>query len=318
MGRLFSGLCQQGCWTCLDEFNRIGVEVLSVVAQQLLQVRNALLEGKTTFSFEKDEITLKPEFGCHVTMNPGYAGRTELPDNLKVLFRPVAMMIPNYGLIAEIMLAAEGFVSAKRISTKMVQLYKLSSEQLSQQKHYDFGLRAVKSVLVMAGSLKRQNPDMIEDAVLIRAMKDANVPKFLKEDLPLFFAIISDLFPGIEIKENDYGKLKVTIEKMIDERQLVKQPNFVLKVIQLFETFNVRFGVMLVGHTGSAKTACYEVLEDTMIHLRENNDPDPVYQLVKKIILNPKAISMNEMYGYVNSSQEWFDGLASKVMRLAA
>jgi len=128
MGRLFSGLCQQGCWTCLDEFNRILVEVLSVVAQQLLQVRNALLDNKTMFNFEKDEIPLKPEFGCHVTMNPGYAGRTELPDNLKVLFRPVAMMIPNYGLIAEIMLFAEGFGHAKRISTKMVQLYKLSSE----------------------------------------------------------------------------------------------------------------------------------------------------------------------------------------------
>jgi dynein heavy chain len=84
------------------------------------------------FSFEEDEIPLKSEFGCHVTMNPGYAGRTELPDNLKVLFRPVAMMIPNYGLIAEIMLFAEGFGEAKRISTKMVQLYKLSSEQLSQ------------------------------------------------------------------------------------------------------------------------------------------------------------------------------------------
>jgi len=274
MGRLFSGLCQQGCWTCLDEFNRILVEVLSVVAQQLLQVRNALLENKTRFNFEKDEIDLRPEFGCHVTMNPGYAGRTELPDNLKVLFRPVAMMIPNYGLIAEIMLFAEGFGSAKRISTKMVQLYKLSSEQLSQQKHYDFGLRAVKSVLVMAGTLKRANPDMIEDAVLIRAMKDANVPKFLKQDLPLFFAIIQDLFPGIEIKENDYGKLKVTIEKMIDDKQLIKNPTFVLKVIQLFETFNVRFGVMLVGTTGSAKTTSYEILEDTMNYLRENNYHD--------------------------------------------
>lgn len=270
------------------------------------------------FNFEKDEIPLKPEFGCHVTMNPGYAGRTELPDNLKVLFRPVAMMIPNYGLIAEIMLFAEGFGEAKRISTKMVQLYKLSSEQLSQQKHYDFGLRAVKSVLVMAGTLKRSNPDMIEDAVLIRAMKDANVPKFLKADLPLFGAIISDLFPGIEIKENDYGKLKITIEKMIDEKQLIKNPTFVLKTIQLFETFNVRFGVMMIGTTGSAKTTSYEILEDTMNYLREKGDPDQSFQTVKKIIMNPKAISMNEMYGYVNSSQEWFDGLASKVMRTAA
>jgi dynein heavy chain len=134
MARLFSGLCQQGAWTCLDEFNRIGVEVLSVIAQQLMQIREALLagkasdDGKSTFIFSDKTIPLKPAFGCHVTMNPGYAGRTELPDNLKVLFRPVAMMIPNYGLIAEIMLFAEGFGNGTELSKKMVQLYKLSSE----------------------------------------------------------------------------------------------------------------------------------------------------------------------------------------------
>lgn len=83
----------------------------------------------------------------------------------------------------------------------------------------------------MAGSLKRANPDLVEDAVLIRAMKDANVPKFLKEDLPLFFAIIGDLFPGIEVKENDYGILKTTLEKMAVEKKLVPQPNFILKCI---------------------------------------------------------------------------------------
>ena len=60
-------------------------------------------------------------------------------------------------------------------------------------------MRAVKSVLVMAGALKRAEQDLNEDAVLIRAMRDSNIPKFLKDDLPLFNALIQDLFPGISI-----------------------------------------------------------------------------------------------------------------------
>ena len=87
----------------------------------------------------------------------------------------------------------------------MVQMYKLCSEQLSQQDHYDFGMRAVKSVLVMAGTLKRENPDKSEDVVLIRALRDSNLPKFLVDDAILFRAILLDLFPGVEIPEHDYG-----------------------------------------------------------------------------------------------------------------
>ncbi len=109
MGRLFSGLAQQGAWSCLDEFNRIDIEVLSVIAQQLLTIRVAKLKGDQQFLFNDRIINLKPGCGVFITMNPGYAGRTELPDNLKVLFRSVSMMIPNYRLIAEIMLFAEGF-----------------------------------------------------------------------------------------------------------------------------------------------------------------------------------------------------------------
>merc|ERR550539_812430 len=112
-------------------------------------------------------------------------------------------MIPDYGMIAEIMLFAEGFSEARVLSRKMTKLYKLSSEQLSQQDHYDFGLRAVKSVLVMAGGLKRTQPMSSEDEVLIRAMIDSNAPKFLSEDLPLFYAIIQDLFPTTEIMEKE-------------------------------------------------------------------------------------------------------------------
>ena len=148
-----------------------------------------------------------------ITMNPRYAGRAELPDNLKASFRPVSTMISDYALIAEIIQLSEGFETAFDLARKMVQLYKLSSEQLSKQKHYDFGMRAVKSVLIMAGSLRRSEPNSAENIVLIRAMRCSNVPKFLEHGLPLFEGIITDLFTSVNVQFIDYGILQQKIEE---------------------------------------------------------------------------------------------------------
>ena len=88
-------------------------------------------------------------------------------------------------VICEIMLLSEGFEAARMLAKKMTVLYKLAKEQLSKQFHYDFGLRALKSVLVMAGGLKRGSPDLDEAVVMMRALRDSNMPKFVFDDVPL-------------------------------------------------------------------------------------------------------------------------------------
>ncbi|CAE7749350.1 DNAH6 [Symbiodinium sp. CCMP2592] len=318
MGRFFSGLAQAGAWACFDEFNRIQVEVLSVIAQQMLTVTQAIRQRKEVFEFLGNEIPLNRRFGVYITMNPGYAGRAELPDNLKALFRPVAMMVPDYGLIAEIILYSEGFNAAKMLARKMVNLYRLSSEQLSKQDHYDFGMRAVKSVLVMAGHLKRQNPDLEENVTLIRALRDSNAPKFLSFDLPLFSGIISDLYPDVVIPDVDYGKLKTEIENQLRLVNLQVVPSFLTKITQLLETQLVRHGVMLVGLTMTGKSTNSNILAKTLTQLKKDGSTDPAHQLTKIFFLNPKSITIEELYGSFNENTgEWKDGLVAILVREA-
>jgi dynein heavy chain len=216
-------------------------------------------------------------------MNPGYAGRTELPDNLKALFRPVTMVVPDTNIICEIMLMSEGFNEARTLAKKMNVLYKLAKEQLSKQFHYDFGLRALKSVLVMAGQLKREAADMAEELTLMRALRDMNMPKFVFEDVPLFMGLIKDLFPNMDIKRKPYDKKDRIIEIMKGLSLFSDLPKQIDKVVQLYETMLTRHTTMVVGPTGSGKSTVIEILKKV--------------ESVTIYCMNPKAITVDELYG---------------------
>ncbi|KAB1265174.1 Dynein heavy chain 2; axonemal, partial [Camelus dromedarius] len=316
MGRMYSGLAQTGAWGCFDEFNRINIEVLSVVAQQILSILSALAAGLTHFYFEGFEINLVWSCGIFITMNPGYAGRTELPDNLKSMFRPIAMVVPDSTLIAEIILFGEGFGNCKILAKKVYTLYSLAVQQLSRQDHYDFGLRALTSLLRYAGKKRRLQPDLSDEEVLLLSMRDMNIAKLTSADVPLFNAIVQDLFPSIELPVIDYGKLRETIEQEIREMGLQTTPFTLTKVIQLYETKNSRHSTMIVGCTGSGKTALWRILQSSLSSLCRAGDPN--FNIVREFPLNPKALSLGELYGeYDLNTNEWTDGILSSVMRTA-
>jgi len=186
-------------------------------------------------------------------MNPGYAGRTELPENLKALFRPCAMCVPDFELICEIMLVAEGFQDARVLARKFITLYTLCKELLSKQDHYDWGLRAIKSVLVVAGSLKRGDPGRPEEEVLMRALRDFNIPKIVTDDMPVFIGLIADLFPALDVPRKRDVEFEKVVKQATTDLKLQAEDNFVLKVVQLEELFEVRHSVFIVGKLQSKR-----------------------------------------------------------------
>ncbi|KAI9501195.1 dynein heavy chain [Coemansia spiralis] len=332
MGRIFVGLCQVGAWGVFDEFNRLDERILSAVSQQIqtiqLGLRHAYESGSTGAPTEIElldhKVRLHSDTGIFITMNPGYAGRSNLPDNLKKLFRSFAMTKPDRDLIAQVMLYSQGFRQAELLASKVVPLFNLCAEQLSQQPHYDFGLRALKSVLVSAGNLKRDRLQRVgggdhaddetsgsaqeEQSLLIQSIRETVMPKLVAQDIHLLSSLLEDVFPGVEYRPASIDRLRDAILEVCRQRNLVPGDRWMDKVVQLYQIQAIHHGLMMVGASGSGKTTAWQVLLAALERLEGVEGVS--------YVIDPKSVTKDDLYGTLDATtREWKDGLFTHLLR---
>jgi dynein heavy chain len=232
LSKIFAGLASSGAWGCFDEFNRISLDVLSVIAVMFEAMFDCQKRGDGN-SCQLGEIVaaVSKDAGFFITMNPGYAGRSALPDNLAALFRPVAMMKADFVAIAKIELMSTGFKEGEPLSVKIVSMYSMMERQLSKAHHYEFQMRSLKSVLRACGAIKQGMPQLNETSVAIKAIRDMNLSKLLPDDVFLFDKLFEDLFPDCEEPEINMDDLQISLEDNLEEMGLELNECMVVKAM---------------------------------------------------------------------------------------
>uniref|UniRef100_A0A671UXN0 Cytoplasmic dynein 2 heavy chain 1 n=1 Tax=Sparus aurata TaxID=8175 RepID=A0A671UXN0_SPAAU len=310
MGRIFVGLVKCGAWGCFDEFNRLEEAVLSAVSMQIQAIQDSLKHHKNTCDLLGKEVELDPNSGVFITMNPagkGYGGRQKLPDNLKQLFRPVAMSRPDNELIAEVILYSEGFKNGEMLGRKLVAIFNLARELLTPQQHYDWGLRALKTVLKACGSLLQQQRRIQESSLVVQALRLNTMSKLTFADSSRFDALVRDVFSGVNFTNVEDQILMHALEEVYKEARLELIPSQLKKALELNEQLRQRMGVVIVGPSGAGKSTLWRTLRAAL---------SKTGKVVKQYTMNPKAMPRQQLLGHIDmDTREWVDGVLTHSAR---
>uniref|UniRef100_A0A914XX81 Cytoplasmic dynein 2 heavy chain 1 n=1 Tax=Panagrolaimus superbus TaxID=310955 RepID=A0A914XX81_9BILA len=303
IGRIFVGLIQCGAFGCFDEFNRLDKSVLSAVSTQIQTIQASIRSHSPTCHLDGKTVPVDFNSAIFVTLNPagkGYGGRQKLPDNLKQLFRPVVMSVPDNELIAETLLYSEGFKEAKILSRKLVASFNLSREMLSSQQHYDWGLRALKTVLRGCGDVISNNRELPEPKIVVQTLMLNTLSKLTFADSKRFRVLLDDIFPDVDKSLIQFTQMEEELKKAAAEISMELTNTQINKIFELYEQLRQRTGVVIVGPPGSGKSTLWKILKKAL---------GATGQPVDTFTINPKSMNRNRLLGSMDlDTREWTDG----------
>ena len=310
--KFLKGLASCGAWSCFDEFHRIDTQVLSVISQQILSIQRALQSGQNQLEFEGSEIKINPGCALYVTCDSIQNVGERIPDNLCVLFRPIAMANPDFAMIAELSLQSFGFVEANVLAKKLASMVELCDGLLSSQPHYEFGLRSIISILSSAGALKFTHQAEDEHYLISKALQTVKYCELLPQDQKMFRDILTHVFHQCPPDPLPDDELKKAIIEQCSANDLEGTAHFLSKVQQLFDMMDLSDGVMLLGDPFGGKSQAWKILSSSLKATLFKPDLAP-----SCIVLNPKALKNDQLYGFFEND-EWRDGILAKNFRTFA
>lgn len=309
LGRLLLGIGQVGAWGCFDEFNRLEESIMSAVSTQIETIQDALARKQEKFVLLRKTVYLDDSTGIFITMNRGYKGRRELPDNLRKKFRQFSMKSPDYTIIADVILTTLGFENAKNMAKKICNFLTEMECLCSQQRHYDFGLRAMKGILRNCRVLKNKHGGTDQD-ILLESLHQMLSPRLVKSDEDAFCKTTSALFPNTHLNYND-NDFREGVEKVCQFGNKTPTDLFVKKCIQLFQIQNSQQAIILSGPPGTGKTTIWNSTLDCM------ELADGIKN--KVFLIDLKVLTKEQLYGCLDPvTFEWTDGVFTSIIRKVA
>ncbi|BFF95328.1 cytoplasmic dynein 2 heavy chain 1 [Drosophila madeirensis] len=313
MSLILTGLARCGAWGCFDEFNRLQEATLSSISMLIQPIQSALKAKADSVQIGERKVQLNQHCGIFVTLNPAgaeYGGRQKLPGNIQALFRPIVMQQPEPGEIARVMLFVEGFKAAADIASRIVELFDLCGKMLSAQRHYDWGLRELKTVLLVCGeglrgeltSGSNEQTDANEElSVVVQCLRSSTMSKLAPHDVSRFEMLLRNVFPEIGTSETAATPLHQSLAAAAGTLGLCPSERQIEKALQLQEQLQKRMGVVLVGPPGCGKSTIMALLRQALTSTGKQ---------LRVHTISPKSMSRVQLLGRLDAdTRQWQDGV---------